>query len=79
MNTNRMTSRQLNAIRRMLNRDGSCQLSPDLHKQLAKRGIIEAHRAEWNHTRYEWNRPVATLWKAILTEEAKVFFEQTTA
>ncbi len=61
-----LTERQIAALKRLAKDEHHrCHFSPDLAKQLDKRGVAEltGHK----HTRYEWQRPVATLWEVRLT------------
>ncbi len=60
-----LTERQIAALKRLAKEGGREHFSPDLAKQLDKRGVAEltGHK----YTRTEWNRPVATLWEVRLT------------
>jgi hypothetical protein len=61
-----LTDRQKGAMKRLAKAEGNrCYLSPDLAKQLDKRGVAKLTGRK--HTRYEWQRPVATLWEVQLT------------
>lgn len=61
-----LTDRQKAALKRLAKDEyGRQYLSPDLAKQLCKRGLTEMTGRK--RTRYEWQRPVATLWEVRTT------------
>lgn len=68
-----LTDRQKAALKRLY-RDPAHRehFSPDLAKQLHKRGVAEL--TGYKHTRYEWQRPVATLWEVRLTAAGRNLF-----
>lgn len=62
-----LTDRQRSALLRLAKHDGTGTLSPELAKQLERRGVVEltGHK----RTRTEWGRKVkgGTLWGVRLT------------
>jgi hypothetical protein len=67
--TRPLTERQRRVLDRIRKQPGGRELiSPDLAKQLAKRGIVRITGHKW--CRKEWNRPVkgATLWEVQLVK-----------
>lgn len=64
----RITERQQKALDRMArDEDKRASLSPDLARQLIKKGLVRLVR---KRQRCEWSRPVATLWVVCLITES---------
>lgn len=65
----KITDRQRKALGRMMRAcHGQVTLSPDLAKQLLKRGLV-TKEGTWQPK--EWNRPTATLWVCSITETGR--------
>lgn len=54
----RLTERQRKALARIQRAGGEEAIAPEVSKQLRTKGLVYEVR---KYTRYEWNRPVATL------------------
>ena len=66
----RLTERQTSILKRVVResadeRSGSSAISPDVARQLLKKGLIYRHLNDYK--RREWNRVVATLWVVTAT------------
>ena len=61
-----MTQRQESAVRRISASGGREMISPDLARQLVRRGVVVLTGRKYQ--RVEWNRPVkgTTLWEVEL-------------
>lgn len=61
----KLTSRQIYGMRRIAE---GCPISPDLARQLIRKGLANKH---YVYERTEWNRTTARLWCCCLTEAGR--------
>ena len=56
-------------LRQLAKTDDRGTCSPDLGRQLLRKGLVE--RSMYNYHRTEWGKVVATLWRVSLTPDGK--------